>query len=80
MRALSGIDPSPAVPPEAFLPENGLPGLEGIFAMMDLFIDAGVDTVGVSINDIRQGDREAIRRLIESVQQWHAAKTGGAVE
>lgn len=74
VRALSGIEPHPAVPPSAFASENGMPGLSGLFAMMDIMIDAGIDTAGASINDIRQGDKGSICRLIESVQSWHEVR------
>ena len=36
--------------------------------MMDILIDAGIDTVGISINDVRLGDTEGIARLIESIK------------
>ena len=55
-----------------------MPGLSGLFAMMDLLIDAGIDTAGVSINDIRQGDKASITRLVESIQVWHGARSGMA--
>ena len=44
--------------------------MSGLFAMMDLLIDAGVDTAGVSLNDIREGDHDSIVRLLESVKGW----------
>jgi hypothetical protein len=78
VRALSGVEPSPPVPPNAFMPENGQPGLPGLFAMMDMLIDAGIDTAGVSINDIRLGESPAIARLIESIQKWTAQNAGSA--
>lgn len=70
VRSLSGIEPNPPVPPNAFAPEGGKPGVSGLFAMMDLLIDAGVDTAGVSLNDIREGDHDSIVRLLESVKGW----------
>jgi hypothetical protein len=71
VRSLSGIEPSPPVPPTSFSPEaDGLPGLSGLFAMMDILIDAGIDTEGVSINEVRQGDAAAIARLLESIKGW----------
>ena len=78
VRALSGIDPNPPVPPGAFTPEGGLPGLPGLFAMMDLLIDAGIDTVGTSINDVRLGDTAAICRLLDGIQRWAAERSGVA--
>lgn len=54
-----------------FIPQGpGEPNLEGLFTMMDKCIDEGVDTVGVSINDIRQGHAAEIRRLLVSVRDW----------
>jgi hypothetical protein len=76
VRALSGIEPSPPVPPNAFAPEGGLPGLSGLFSMMDILIDAGVDTAGVSINDVRSGDKGQICTLIESIRSWNNARSG----
>lgn len=66
---MTGIEPQPPVPPSAFNPESdGLPGIEGLFAMMDILVDAGVDTLGVTLNEIRSGDSAAICRLLESVR------------
>ncbi|ORY35510.1 hypothetical protein BCR39DRAFT_475488 [Naematelia encephala] len=70
VRSLSGIEPNPPVPPDAFAPINGQINLEGLFAMMDILIDSGIDTVGVSINDVRSGEAQAIARLLESVRGW----------
>ncbi|ORX38457.1 hypothetical protein BD324DRAFT_620926 [Kockovaella imperatae] len=76
VRHLSGIEPNPPVPPNAFAPEDGQPSISGLFAMMDILIDAGVDTAGVSINDVRNGDSEAIARLVESVREWSRTRSG----
>jgi hypothetical protein len=71
VRSLSGIDPQPPVPPAAFNPEaDGLPGVEGLFAMMDMLVDAGVDPVGVTLNEVRSGDGAAIARLLDSIRTW----------
>ncbi|WVF67433.1 hypothetical protein IAT40_002189 [Kwoniella sp. CBS 6097] len=79
IKHLSGIDPNPPVPPQAFAPEpNGQPGVEGLLAMMDLVIDAGVDTVDVSINDVRNGDPGQIRKLIRSIKTWNEGRSGMA--
>ena len=78
VRSRSGVDPNPPVTADAFALEGGLPGVGGLFAMMDMLIDAGVDTAGVSINEIRMGDREAICRLLESVKMWAGAGRGMA--
>ncbi|OCF38908.1 hypothetical protein I317_07322 [Kwoniella heveanensis CBS 569] len=80
IKHLSGIDPNPPVPPQAFAPDpNGQPGVEGLLAMMDLVIDAGVDTVDVSINDVRNGDPGQIRKLIISIKTWHEARAGAGM-
>ncbi|WVR09538.1 hypothetical protein IAU60_006607 [Kwoniella sp. DSM 27419] len=79
VKHLSGVIPSPPVPPQAFAPEaGGQPGLEGLFAMMDILIDAGIDTAGVSINDVRSGDAVQISRLLKSIQGWNGARAGVA--
>jgi hypothetical protein len=71
VRAISGIEPSPPVPPNAFAPDaQGQPGVAGLFAMMDILIDAGIDTVGVTPNEVRSGDAEAIASLLESIRSW----------
>ena len=53
-----------------------MPGLSGLFSMMDILIDAGIDTAGVSINDVRLGDAAAIARLLESVKGWNDRRMG----
>jgi hypothetical protein len=71
VRAISGIEPSPPVPPNAFAPDaQGQRGVAGLFAMMDILIDAGIDTVGVTPNEVRSGDAEAIASLLESIRSW----------
>jgi hypothetical protein len=71
VRSLSGVEPQPPVPPAAFNPEaDGLPGVEGLFAMMDILVDAGVDTMGVTLNEVRSGDAGAVTRLLESIRNW----------
>ncbi|WWC63374.1 uncharacterized protein I303_105974 [Kwoniella dejecticola CBS 10117] len=79
VKHLSGIEPSPPVPPQAFAPDaSGQPGLEGLFSMMDILIDAGVDTAGVSINDVRNGDSAQISKLLNSIRGWHEEGAGTA--
>lgn len=75
VRSISGIEPSPPVPPSAFNKEaDGQPGVEGLFAMMDILIDAGIDTAGVSLNEVRGGNEEAVGRLVEGVRGWCEAR------
>ncbi|RXK41104.1 hypothetical protein M231_01507 [Tremella mesenterica] len=72
---LTGIEPNPPVPSDAFnLDTDGHPGIPGLFAMMDMLIDSGIDTAGVSINDVRSGDVPAITRLLESIQRFSEMK------
>ncbi|WVQ80062.1 hypothetical protein IAT38_002163 [Cryptococcus sp. DSM 104549] len=72
VKHLSGVEPSPPVPPHAFAPEaDGQPGLDGLIAMMDMLVDAGVGIDGVSINDVRVGDSGAIVRLLKDVKEWY---------
>ena len=71
VRSVSGIEPSPPVPPSAFAKDpDGKPGVDGLFAMMDMLLDAGIDPVGVSLNEVREGNREAIGKLVGSVKAW----------
>jgi hypothetical protein len=70
VRSMSGIEPNPPVPPNAFAAVDGQPGIPGLFAMMDQLIDAGVDTAGVSLADVRSGDSASIIKLLQSVQIW----------
>jgi hypothetical protein len=44
--------------------------------MMDRCIDEGVDTVGVSINDVRLGHEGEVLKLLESLKRWAEAKEG----
>lgn len=71
VRGLSGIEPNPPVTPDAFNRESdGLPGISGLFAMMDMLIDAGIDTAGVTMNEVRGGDAPQMAKLVESVRSW----------
>ncbi|WRT68477.1 uncharacterized protein IL334_005453 [Kwoniella shivajii] len=79
VKHLSSIEPSPPVPPQAFAPDaSGQPGLEGLFSMMDILIDAGIDTAGVSINDVRNGDSGQIVKLLTSIRSWNEERSGMA--
>ncbi|WWC71495.1 uncharacterized protein I206_105453 [Kwoniella pini CBS 10737] len=79
VKHLSGVEPSPPVPPQAFAPDaSGQPGLDGLFSMMDILIDAGVDTAGVSINDVRNGDSAQISKLLNSIRGWYEERAGTA--
>ncbi len=53
---------------------SGDANIDGLFMMMDRCIDEGVNTVGVSINDVRLGHGEEIRKLLESLKRWGEAK------
>lgn len=75
VRALSGVEPSPPVPPNAFARDaSGEPGIDGLFAMMDILIDAGIDTAGVTPGEVREGDVQGIARLIDSIKTWTEAR------
>ncbi|KAL1413569.1 hypothetical protein Q8F55_001343 [Vanrija albida] len=75
VKHLSGIEPKPPVPSSAFAPDpTGYPNVEGLFAMMDGVIDAGIDSAGVSLNDVRAGDATAITNLLDSVRSWARTK------
>lgn len=77
VRGISGIEPNPPVPPSAFSRDpDGLPGVDGLFAMMDMLIDSGIDTAGVSLNEVRGGNGTAIARLLESVKGWYETREG----
>ncbi|TYJ58064.1 hypothetical protein B9479_001159 [Cryptococcus floricola] len=72
VKSLSNVEPSPPVGPEAFQPDpNGQPGIEGLFAMMDMLVDSGVGIEGVSINDVRTADEAGVLRLLKDVKSWH---------
>lgn len=59
------------MPPSAFAKDaDGKPGVDGLFAMMDMLLDAGIDPAGVSLNEVREGNREAIGVLVGSVRTW----------
>jgi len=75
VKHLSGIEPNPPLPPSAFSRDStGQPNVEGLFAMMDCVIDAGIDSAGVSLNEIRAGDANAVATLLNSVRTWARAR------
>lgn len=75
VKHLSGVEPNPPVPSSAFAPDaTGLPNVEGLLAMGETVIDAGVDSAGVSLNEIRAGDVQAITHLLETVRSWARQK------
>lgn len=79
VKSLSGVEPNPPVAPGAFQPEaDGLPGLDGLIAMMDMLVDAGVKIDGISINEVRMGDTNGMVRLLKSVQNWYESGQAGA--
>ncbi|KAE8541780.1 hypothetical protein D1P53_001953 [Cryptococcus gattii VGV] len=79
VKSLSGVEPNPPVAPGAFQPEaDGLPGLDGLIAMMDMLVDAGVKIDGISINEVRMGDTNGMVRLLKSVQDWYESGQAGA--
>ncbi|ADV23483.1 hypothetical protein I305_01413 [Cryptococcus gattii E566] len=79
VKSLSGVEPNPPVAPGAFDPEaDGLPGLDGLIAMMDMLVDAGVKIDGISINEVRMGDTNGMVRLLKSVQNWYESGQAGA--
>lgn len=75
VKHLSGVEPNPPLSATAFNRDpNGQPNVEGLFAMMDCVIDAGIDSAGVSLNEIRAGDAAAVATLLDSVRAWAHAK------
>ncbi|WVO14385.1 hypothetical protein L204_102018 [Cryptococcus depauperatus] len=79
VKSLSNIEPNPPVPPMAFRPDpNGQPSLDGLFAMMDMLVDAGVPIDGVSINDVKQGSPTGIIRLLKDIRGWFENGQGTA--
>lgn len=75
VKHLAGLEPVPPVPASAFSPDqSGLANVDGLFAMMDIVIDAGIDSAGVSLNDIRAGDAHAITQLLQGVRGWAAQR------
>lgn len=78
VKSLSGVEPSPPVSPAAFEREaDGQPGLGGLIAMMDMLVDAGVKIDGISINEVRVGDKNGVVRLLKSVQDWYESGQAG---
>lgn len=78
VKSLSGVEPSPPVSPAAFEREaDGQPGLDGLIAMMDMLVDAGVKIDGISINEVRVGDKNGVVRLLKSVQDWYESGQAG---
>lgn len=59
-----------------FQPVGGEPNLEGIFCAFDKCIDENVDINGISINDIRSGDAERVKALLENLRKWGEQRVG----
>lgn len=55
---------------DVFELQAGEPNIEGLFAMFDKCIDENVDHGGASPNDIRTGNVEQTRKLLENLRQW----------
>lgn len=61
-------------PDNVFELQAGEPNIEGLFAMFDKCIDENVDHGGASPNDIRTGNAEQTRKLLENLRQWGDAR------
>lgn len=67
---IKGKPSSPPVPDSAFPTGPNDDRLDGLFRLFDFLLDNDVKMGTVSINDIRQGKREKVAQLLNSLKNW----------
>lgn len=72
VKHISGLELDPPVPSSAFAPDSkGMPNDEGLLAMGQMVIEAGVDNGSrLHLPDVRAGDAARITELLEIVRAW----------
>jgi hypothetical protein len=85
--SIKGYPCSPPIPDSAFPTDPNDDKIEGLFKFFDFLIDNEVKIGTVSINDVRQGNREKILQIIKALKGWEDKRKaiaqsigGGAVQ
>lgn len=68
--SVKGYPCSPPIPDSAFPTDANDDKIEGLFKFFDFLIDNEVKIGTVSINDVRQGNREKILQIIKALKSW----------
>ena len=68
--SIKGYPCSPPIPDSAFPVDPNDDKIEGLFKFFDFLIDNEVKIGTVSINDVRQGNREKILQIIKALKGW----------
>ena len=76
---IKGSPSSPPVPDSAFPTSPNDDRLDGLFRLFDFLLDNDVKMGAVSINDIRQGNREKVGQLLHSLKSWEEKRQAVAM-
>lgn len=71
--AIKGVQPGASEVPDSLFattPEEADEKLDGLFALFDFLLDNDVRMGSVSINDVRQGEREKLVQLVKALKTW----------
>lgn len=68
--SIKGRPASPPVPDSFFPTDPNDDKLDGLFRLFDFMLDNDVKMGSVSINDIRQGQRDKILQIIRALKAW----------
>ncbi|KAF8900318.1 hypothetical protein CPB85DRAFT_1439599 [Mucidula mucida] len=68
--SVKGRPSSPPVPDSAFPADANDEKLDGLFKLFDFMLDNEVKMGSISINDVRQGNREKIIQMLKALKAW----------
>jgi hypothetical protein len=68
--SIKGHPCSPPIPDSAFPTDVNDDKIEGLFKFFDFLIDNEVKLGNVSINDVRQGNREKTLQILKAMKAW----------
>ncbi|THG96991.1 hypothetical protein EW026_g4932 [Hermanssonia centrifuga] len=67
---IKGKPSSPPVPDSAFPSGPNDDKLDGLFRLFDFLLDNDIKMGAVSVNDIRQGNKEKVLQLLQALRVW----------
>lgn len=67
---IKGRASDPPVPDSMFPSGPSDERLEGLFKLFDLLLDEGVKMGSVSINEVRQGNKDKVMQLLRALKGW----------